>query len=70
MFEFIRNYAKSGLKIIFIIFKCAHNITKKLTNIVFLKRSSVHHMNFTILKKCTVFLDSRSSEKWQTFFVL
>lgn len=25
MFEFIRNYVKLGLKIIFIIFKCAYN---------------------------------------------
>lgn len=35
IFEFIRNYMKSGLKIICIILKCAHNITKDLTNILF-----------------------------------
>lgn len=32
IFEFIRDYDKSRLKIIFIILKCAHNITKDLTN--------------------------------------
>lgn len=58
MFEFIRNYVKSGLKIIFIILKRAHN--KGLNqHFVFLKRSlSVHHVNLTILKKFTLFLDS------------
>lgn len=59
MFEFIRNYVKSGLKIIFIILKCAHNITKDLTNTVSLKRSlSVHHVNLKILKKLTLFSDN------------
>lgn len=38
MFEFIRNYVKLGLKIIFIILKCAHNITD-LTNTIFVRRS-------------------------------
>jgi hypothetical protein len=59
MFEFIRNYVKSGLKIIFIILKCAHNMTKDLTNSLFLKRSlSVPCVNLTILKKFTLFLDN------------
>lgn len=39
MFEFIRNYVKSGLKIIFIILKRAHNMTADLTNTLSLKRS-------------------------------
>lgn len=70
IFEFTRNYVKSGLKIIFIILKCAHNITKDLTNTVSLKRSlSVHHVNLTILKKFTLFLDNWSNEKWQTSFL-
>lgn len=35
MFEFIRNHAKLGIKIIFIIFRCAHSITKDLNNTLF-----------------------------------
>lgn len=59
MFEFIRNYVKSGLKIIFIILKCAHNMTKDLTNTLFLKRSlSVLCVNLTLLKKFILFLDN------------
>lgn len=59
MFEFIRNYVKSGLKIIFIILKCAHNMTKDLTNTLFLKGSlSVPCVNLPLLKKFTLFLDN------------
>lgn len=59
MFEFIRNYVKPGLKIIFIILKCAHNMTTDLTNTLFLKRSlSVLCVNLTLLKKFTLFLDN------------
>lgn len=59
MFEFIRNYVKSGLKIIFIILKCAHIMTKDLTNTLFLKRSlRVLCVNLTLLKKLTLFLDN------------
>jgi hypothetical protein len=59
MFEFIRNYVKTGLKIIFAILKCAHNMTKDLANSTFLKRSlSVRHVNLTILEKFTLFLDN------------
>lgn len=35
MFEFIRNYVKLGLKIIFIDLKCVYNIIKDLINILF-----------------------------------
>lgn len=40
MFEFIRNYVKSGLKIIFIILKCARNVTKDLTTLCFPEKIS------------------------------
>lgn len=39
MFEFIRNYVKLGLKIIFIILKCAHNITERFNQHCFVRIS-------------------------------
>lgn len=59
MFEFIRNYVKSGLKIIFYLKMCSCYDKGLTQHSVALKRSlRVHCVNLTIVKKFTLFLDN------------